>query len=147
LRLCPQPAVITAAIDRAPIHSARRGRTATEAGFSRAIIILLARFHSRPTSQIGSQSRWYCKRDAECTIDLSTMIERYSWLSTQVYTPFDRSAEFARLFFGFTQVKSPCFRKVVCQKFQTSRNICTFVYNATHWYVQKIYRTGAIGKV
>jgi hypothetical protein len=64
---------------------------------------------------------------------VSTTIVRYSWLSTQVYTPFGRSAEFARLFFSFTQVKSPRFRKVVCQKFQTSRNICTVVYTTECW--------------
>jgi len=55
LRLFAQPAFIRVAIDRATIHSARRGRTATEARMSRAIINLLARFYSRPTSQFGSQ--------------------------------------------------------------------------------------------
>jgi hypothetical protein len=75
------------------------------------------------------------------------MIVQYSWLSTQVYTPFGRSADFAKLFFSFSQVKSPRFRKVVCQNFQTAQNICTFVYKTELWCVRKIYLTDANVKV
>jgi hypothetical protein len=75
------------------------------------------------------------------------MIVQYSWLSTQVYTPFGRSVDFAKLFFGFSQVKSPRFRRVVCQKFQTAKNICTFVYKTVRMCDRKIFRTGATGKV
>ena len=71
---------------------------------------------------------YHSKRDAEPTIDVSATIVQYSWLSTQVYTPFGRIAEFAKLIFSFAQVKSLRFRKVDCQKFQTPEVIRTRVY-------------------
>ena len=57
------------------------------------------------------------------------------------------AADFAKLFFSFSQVKSPRFRKVVCQKFQIAQKICTFVYKTKYRCVRKVYRIDANAKV
>ena len=92
------------------------GARAIAASLSRAIMNLLARLKTRPTSQVGSQRQSDRKRDAE-RIDrcVPVRIVQYSWLSTQVYTPFGRAAGSHELFFNFSQVKAAHFRKVVCQ--------------------------------
>jgi hypothetical protein len=42
------------------------------------------------------------------------MIDPESWLSTQVYTPFSRAADFEIIFFRIPQVRAGRFRKGVC---------------------------------
>ncbi len=74
LRLWLQPPTVKAANERTAICQVHRGRTANKASFCGAIMTLLARLNSRPTSQIGSQRSMDCKWDAEGTIDVFTTI-------------------------------------------------------------------------
>jgi hypothetical protein len=44
---------------------------------------------------------------------LSLLIDPESWLSTQVYTPFGRAADFGIIFSSFPQVSEAQFRRAV----------------------------------
>jgi hypothetical protein len=74
---------------------------------------LLASKKGRPTSRVGTQPKQIASGMPNRGSMRSLFVDPESWLSTQVYTPFDRAADFGIIFSSFPQVNEAQFRKLV----------------------------------
>ena len=100
MRLWLQPVATAMATNGTATEHKRTSRETIAALSGRVIRNLLARLKTRPTVQAGARYGSNRNRGAERVFVVFQVSQSSSWLSTQVYTPFDRRAG-QSVFFSF----------------------------------------------